>query len=183
MSIVVGLELVFRNQTSYSRFWSGRLHLNTYTTAIRNISRQILVLVPAPAAPKAMPVSQDCDSACASGYATPVIGSTTPNGSVYHGIYGSTDEAPLDKEMEYKTLEVVKILIAMLYSVKNHLRADWGVSVAQGIQITGDGEVVTTEEYKDLLPQGMKGYEHRGLGLTLQLTTFVEDYINIGVQK
>lgn len=85
--------------------------------------------------------------------------------------------------MEYKTIEVVKILIALLYSVKNHLRADWGVAVSAGTIITEEGQETTTEEYKDLLPRGMKGYEHRGLGLTLQLTTFVEDYISVGVEK
>jgi predicted membrane chloride channel (bestrophin family) len=40
--------LVFRNQTAYSRFWGGRMHLNEVTTAIRCLSRQLLVLVPTP---------------------------------------------------------------------------------------------------------------------------------------
>src|SRR5215471_387858 len=34
--------LVFRNQTSYNRFWDGRNCLSTINTAIRNLTRTIL---------------------------------------------------------------------------------------------------------------------------------------------
>jgi hypothetical protein len=34
-----------------------------------------------------------------------------------------------------------------------------------------------------LVPPGLKGYEHRGLGLTLELACFVEKYIQVGVKK
>ncbi|EAS28054.3 uncharacterized protein CIMG_13595 [Coccidioides immitis RS] len=43
LSIVVGLILVFRNQTSYNRFWDGRNALTTIHTAIRNLARSILL--------------------------------------------------------------------------------------------------------------------------------------------
>ncbi|KAK2748120.1 hypothetical protein FQN57_001244 [Myotisia sp. PD_48] len=43
LSIVVGLILVFRNQTSYNRFWDGRNSLNAINGAIRNLTRSILV--------------------------------------------------------------------------------------------------------------------------------------------
>ncbi|KAF2762701.1 hypothetical protein EJ05DRAFT_418794, partial [Pseudovirgaria hyperparasitica] len=42
LSIVVGLMLVFRNGTSYDRFWSGRNHLSTCGTSVRNLTRSIL---------------------------------------------------------------------------------------------------------------------------------------------
>ena len=42
MSIVVGLMLVFRNQTSYNRFWEGRNHLTTIITSVRNLRRSFL---------------------------------------------------------------------------------------------------------------------------------------------
>ena len=35
LSIVVGLMLVFRNQTSYDRFWEGNQHLTSIETCIR----------------------------------------------------------------------------------------------------------------------------------------------------
>ncbi|GAQ42706.1 hypothetical protein AtubIFM55763_009481 [Aspergillus tubingensis] len=42
LSIVVGLMLVFRNQTSYNRFWDGRNGMNTIYTCIRNLVRTIV---------------------------------------------------------------------------------------------------------------------------------------------
>ncbi|EHL00484.1 putative UPF0187 protein [Glarea lozoyensis 74030] len=89
----------------------------------------------------------------------------------------------LSKFDELRTIETVKILIAMLYTIKNHLRAEWGVALSPGTSLTADGQEATHEEYKDLLPVGMKGYEHRGLGLTLELATFVEKFVNDGVRK
>jgi len=95
----------------------------------------------------------------------------------------SISESFLSKDDEKKAIETVKILIAMLYTIKNHLRAEWGVALSPGTSLTADGQEATTEEYKDLLPHGLKGYEHRGLGLTLQLSTFIEDFVRMGVQK
>ncbi|OCK74220.1 hypothetical protein K432DRAFT_207734 [Lepidopterella palustris CBS 459.81] len=43
LSIVVGLMLVFRNQTSYDRFWTGRNCLTTIGTSVRNLARAFLV--------------------------------------------------------------------------------------------------------------------------------------------
>ncbi|KAL1966888.1 hypothetical protein VTN77DRAFT_3853 [Rasamsonia byssochlamydoides] len=42
LSIVVGLMLVFRNQTSYNRFWDGRNGIQTINTCIRNLVRTIV---------------------------------------------------------------------------------------------------------------------------------------------
>lgn len=96
----------------------------------------------------------------------------------------SVDREPeLSKADEAWTIETVKILIAMLYTIKNHLRAEWGVALSPGTSLTEDGQDATTEEYKDLLPVGLKGYEHRGLGLTLELATFIERFISYGVNK
>jgi ion channel-forming bestrophin family protein len=99
------------------------------------------------------------------------------------GLSQSRPTEGLSKADELKTIETVKILIAMLYTVKNHLRAEWGVALSPGTSLTEDGQEANTEEYKDLLPPGMKGYEHRGLGLTLELATFVEAFVRDGVKK
>jgi putative membrane protein len=77
----------------------------------------------------------------------------------------------------------VKILIAMLYTIKNHLRTEWGVALSPGTSLTPDGQETHTSEYSDLLPPGLKGYEHRGLALTLELATFIEKYISTGVKR
>lgn len=42
LSLVVGLLLVFRNQSSYARFWSGQEHLTSICTNIRNLTRTFL---------------------------------------------------------------------------------------------------------------------------------------------
>ena len=42
ISIVVGLLLVFRNQSSYYRFWSGQEHLTTVCVSVRNLTRSFL---------------------------------------------------------------------------------------------------------------------------------------------
>jgi putative membrane protein len=89
----------------------------------------------------------------------------------------------LSRVDEAKTIETVKILIAMLYTIKNHLRAEWGVALSPGTSLTSEGQEATSWEYLDLLPHNLKGYEHRGLGLTLELATFIEKFINHGVKK
>jgi putative membrane protein len=165
--------LVFRNQTAFSRFWDGRMHVSTVTTAIRCIARQILVLVPAPAVPADLQTSEV--------YLHAPPGMQTPMS--YYEALPTSGEDVLDRADERRTVETVHILIAMLYTIKNHLRAEWGVALSPGTRLTEDGQEDIVDEYKDLLPQALKGYEHRGLGLTLQLSTFVEDFINLGVKR
>lgn len=175
LSIVVGLMLVFRNQTAYSRFWSGRTHFNTVTTAVRCLSRSILVLVPAPTFPGLQAIVSS-DSLLPS---PPRLSRDPTNVDKAP----SSGETVLSRADEVKTIETVRILIAMLYTIKNHLRAEWGVALSPGTSLTADGQEANTDEYKDLLPPGLKGYEHRGLGLTLELATFVDKYIQMGVKK
>ncbi|CZT13436.1 uncharacterized protein RCO7_00644 [Rhynchosporium graminicola] len=203
LSIVVGLMLVFRNQTAYSRFWGGRSHLATVTTSIRCLSRQntqltlkVLVLVPPPSTfGLSLRSVASTDSFLPKGYSGRPSLPTFPD-KLSQSLLQSkstlgveTSEAAPDtvpalgKADEFKTIETVKILIAMLYTIKNHLRAEWGVALSPGTMLGPDGQESTSDEYKDLLPPGFKGYEHRGLGLTLELATFVEKFVAMGVQK
>jgi putative membrane protein len=148
LSIVVGLMLVFRNQTAYSRFWNGRMHLNTVTTAVRCLSRQILVLTPAPSLPGLYSiVSSDSlipKNVRASYEATfPDKFRTSRETSDL----STTSTGPtLSKAEEARTMETVKILIAMLYTIKNHLRAEWGVALSPGTSLTEDGQEATAWE-------------------------------------
>lgn len=48
LSVVVGLLLVFRNSTSYDRYWEGRKSFAALTANIRSLSRQIWVNVALP---------------------------------------------------------------------------------------------------------------------------------------
>lgn len=80
------------------------------------------------------------------------------------------------------TERAVKILMAILFATKNHLRADWGAFPGIGFHTPTGGEDIHPE-YNDLLPPGLIGYDHKGLGIPLQLTFFLEQYIKRGYQK
>lgn len=87
------------------------------------------------------------------------------------------------KAGEQRTVETVKILMAMMYTVKNHLRTDWGVALSPGTCVTSEGQETTDSAYLELLPPNLRGFEHRGLALTLQLAVFVEAYISYGTER
>lgn len=59
LSIVVGLLLVFRNQSSYSRFWSGQENLTTICTNIRNLTRTFLTCSYAAKKPENTPAERN----------------------------------------------------------------------------------------------------------------------------
>lgn len=180
---MVGLMLVFRNQTAYSRYWNGRLHLGTVTTAIRCLSRQILVLSPAPS-----PSRRTSDPPKPSREPSVFVQPPTLQPSSSHSApnLDALDDSlniPEEPSPESKVLETVNILIAMLYAVKNHMRADWGVALSPGMHVTNDGEATIQAEYSEFLPNNLRGYEHKGLGLTLELSVFVEAFIARGVDQ
>lgn len=136
--------LVFRNQTSYNRFWDGRNSLNTMNTSIRNLVRTILTNSYTTAAPM------------------------TP-----------AERADIER--------TVRILMAIPFAVKNHLRAEWGAAwtlgAAVGNDMTDTGGSVFNIDYASLLPEGLEGHEGDGLGLPLQLTFFVDGFIKRGVDR
>ena len=135
-----GLMLVFRNQTSYNRFWNGRNYITVVITSIRNLTRSILTCSP-------------------------------PSPSL------SDSASIVDTEF------TIKILTAILYATKNHLRASWGACIIPGAAISLEGESTLTAEYADLIPSGLVGLDHKGVGIPLQLTFFVEAFINRGVTR
>ncbi len=131
---------VFRNQTSYNRFWDGRNHLTVIITSVRNLTRSFLLC--------SHPTS-----------------ATDPTPSA----------SPADRA---ETERVIRILIAILYATKNHLRAEWGSAIIPGTAVSkSTGDATMKPEYSELLPKGLEGADDKGLGLPLQLTFFVEQYI------
>ncbi|CCX13425.1 Similar to UPF0187 protein alr2987; acc. no. Q8YSU5 [Pyronema omphalodes CBS 100304] len=46
LSIVVGLMLVFRNSSSYDRYWGGRTNLQSIVSVVRSLSRSFLIWGP-----------------------------------------------------------------------------------------------------------------------------------------
>ena len=84
----------------------------------------------------------------------------------------------------HDTEHVIRILVAILYATKDHLRAGWGVAIIPGAAVSKTtGDATLKPEYNDLLPPGLEGFEDKGLGLPLQLTFFVESYIKKGSDK
>lgn len=82
------------------------------------------------------------------------------------------------------TERVVRILVAILYATKNHLRAEWGADIIPGAAISVSTGIATLiPEYSELLPQGLTGLDDQGVGLPLQLTFFVEQYIKKSFDK
>lgn len=135
--------LVFRNQTSYNRFWDGRNSMNNLTTCIRNLVR--------------------------------IIVTNSYNGS-----------NPLTAEEKQDIERTLRILMAMPYAVKNHLRAEWGAAWATsslGDDVDKSGTTVYNPTYANLLPEGLQGHEDEGLGLPFQLTFFVDGFIKRGVDR
>lgn len=132
--------LVFRNQTSWNRFWDGRNNLNTVTTCVRNLSRTFLT---------------------------------------YSILRGQQLDAATRADVD----QTIRILIAIPFAVKNHLRAEWGAAFASvPLRDVEEGQNYNitprlNPEYENLLPAGLKGHEEDGLGLPLQLTFMVEAFI------
>ena len=143
LSIVVGLMLVFRNQTSYDRFWQGNQYLTTIVTSIRNLTRSFLT--------------------CS-----------------YSGKVPPTESERADTE------RTIRILLALIYAAKNHLRAEWGstlsllVARAEVDRVRRESHSMAKPEYSELLPAGTRGHEEQGLGLLLQLSIQIEAYIKRG---
>lgn len=91
---------------------------------------------------------------------------------------------PLEREDIERT---IRILMAIPYAVKNHLRAEWGAAWAMG-SVFGAGvdersTAAFNPEYAGLLPSGLQGHEDEGLGLPFQLTFFVDGFIKRGEQR
>ncbi|KAK0507829.1 hypothetical protein JMJ35_009718 [Cladonia borealis] len=152
LSIVVGLMLVFRNQTSYNRFWDGRNYLTVIITSVRNLTRSFLAC-----------------SAAQSHAPTTNNPTSSPPPSPPTNTTFNTDRL--------ETERVINILVAILYATKNHLRSAWGAEIIPGTHISPKGTATPFPEYSQLFPQGFTGLDDRGVGLPLQLTFFVEAYI------
>ena len=140
LSIVVGLMLVFRNQTSYSRFWDGRNATTTVYTCIRNLVR-----------------------------------TTITN--------GYTTKRPLNEAEKQDIERTIRTLMAMPYAIKNHLRAEWGATLALGDDVGENGISKYDVDYASLLPADVEGHEDEGLGLPFQLTFFIDGFIKRGVER
>ncbi|KAG8882551.1 hypothetical protein FRB98_003592 [Tulasnella sp. 332] len=108
LSVVVGLILVFRNGTSYDRYYEGRKDFGALTSSVRNLSRVIWVQVFLPSTSPALSGSG-------------------------HGDIISEDPKPGTTATEALTIakvRVLRLLLSFVYAARHHLRNEPGVEWA-----------------------------------------------------
>ncbi|KKZ66460.1 membrane protein [[Emmonsia] crescens] len=183
LSIVVGLILVFRNQTSYNRFWDGRNNLAAINTSARNLTRSILThAYNREAGPLTLAEKNDVERTIRVLMAIPYAvknylraewgAAWAPNSNIGDVVDGGGGSASLSHAVESSM---------MLRHPDSSNGAGAGADGADGDD--EGGERVFNPEYDSLLPMGMQAYEDEGLGLPLQLTFFIDGFIKRGEER
>ena len=187
LSIVVGLMLVFRNSTSYDRFWTGRNCLTTIGTSVRNLARICLVNSRGKDGNASEAEKRDTERIVrvliAVLYAIKhnlraefnippaSLASLAPQPSPY------ARSMPPSRRPSYADRAASSTNIHASPSTPLLSRASTTLE-------NGDGTTPTQkDEYTSLLPSGLMGYEDQGLGLPLQLTVLVESYLRRGYDR
>ncbi|KAF2787039.1 hypothetical protein K505DRAFT_317372 [Melanomma pulvis-pyrius CBS 109.77] len=155
LSIVVGLMLVFRNSTSYDRFWTGRNCLTTIGTSVRNLARVFLVSARGKDG-KALADGERRDTEKIVRVLIAVLY------AIKHNLRAEFNIPPAS--------------LAAQAASSSRPGLSRGNSVENGIH-------TAKAEYISLLPDGLMGYEDQGLSLPLQLTVLVEGYIRRGFER
>ncbi|KAG6376097.1 Bestrophin, RFP-TM, chloride channel-domain-containing protein [Boletus reticuloceps] len=98
LSVVVGLVLVFRNGTSYDRYWEGRKCFSTLTSNVRNLSRMVWVHVALPPTENGVANTQ----------------ARISNPQLTHA------------ELKRQKIEVLRYCLGFVFAVKHYLRGEDG---------------------------------------------------------
>lgn len=195
LSIVVGLMLVFRNSTSYDRFWTGRNCLTTVGTCIRNLARIILVNSKDKEGHSSENERRDTErcirilvavlyaikhnlraefnippSSLASLPPQPPSHTSTFSRSRPVSRRPSYVDRTASSSQTFTVTPTTPLLSTSTASLEN------GLSTSTSLPGKHD-------EYVSLLPSGLPGYEDQGLSLPLQLTILTESYIRRGVDR
>lgn len=192
LSIVVGLMLVFRNSTSYDRFWTGRNCLTTIGTSVRNLARICLV-----------------NSRTKEGYASEAELRDTERTvrvliavlyAIKHNLRAEFNIPPASLAQLPQPPQQTSFARSRPASrrpsyvdrsqsspatptTSTPLLAQSTNTLVNTLE-NGDGGLPTKkDDYVSLLPDGLMGYEDQGLGLPLQLTILVEGYIRRGFDR
>ena len=203
LSIVVGLMLVFRNSTSYDRFWTGRNCVTSVGTSVRNLARIFLVNSQDQSGRSQPEERRDTErtvrvliavlyaikhnlraefnippASLADG------GATTP--FAYTGVRGSSRplSRPLSRRPSYVDRTYSTPATPTLERSQRASAVDtqtpllWHSTGTLDSVLESTGSLSTKkDDYISLLPDGLMGYEDRGLGLPLQLSVLLESYI------
>ncbi|TRM61764.1 Bestrophin, RFP-TM, chloride channel-domain-containing protein [Schizophyllum amplum] len=102
LSVVVGLILVFRNGTSYDRYWEGRKCFATLTSNTRNLARLIWVQVAPPPTDDEPPFTK-----------------------------GKTPIAKISsKQLHRRKEDALRLCLSFVYATKHYLRGEDGMNYA-----------------------------------------------------
>jgi putative membrane protein len=157
LSIVVGLMLVFRNGSSYDRFWNGRNQLTTVITSVRNLTRYFLV-----SSRDAKDKSTDTENADTEAVVRVLIAVLY---AVKHNLRAEFSSTSLERS--YTTISR-----SGAYTPQPSLPESEPLS---------ESASTLRPEYSDLLPALHPSLENQGLAMPLQLSVSVEAYIRRGV--
>ncbi|OAL46776.1 UPF0187-domain-containing protein [Pyrenochaeta sp. DS3sAY3a] len=192
LSIVVGLMLVFRNSTSYDRFWTGRNCLTTIGTSVRNLARICLV-----------------NSRTKEGYASEAELRDTERTvrvliavlyAIKHNLRAEFNIPPASlahlpqppqqtsfarsRPASRRPSYVDRSQSSPATPTTSTPLLSQSTNTLVNTLENGDGGLPTKkDDYVSLLPEGLMGYEDQGLGLPLQLTILVEGYIRRGFDR
>ncbi|KAH7384381.1 Bestrophin, RFP-TM, chloride channel-domain-containing protein [Phaeosphaeria sp. MPI-PUGE-AT-0046c] len=193
LSIVVGLMLVFRNSTSYDRFWTGRNCLTTIGTSVRNLARICLVYSRNKDGNASEAEKRDTEKVvrCLVAVLYAIkhnlraefnippasLANVAPQPSPFARSRPAS-RRPSYVDRSYSSPLTPTASTPLLSTSTATLTASTPTLE------NGDGSVPTKkDDYVSLLPQGLMGYEDQGLGLPLQLTVLVESYIRRGFDR
>ncbi|KAK7015027.1 Bestrophin, RFP-TM, chloride channel-domain-containing protein [Favolaschia claudopus] len=99
LSVVVGLILVFRNGTSYDRYWEGRKCFGTLTSNVRNLSRLVWIQVALP-----------------------------PTDEQPLHVKGKTPVSNLTpQQLTRRKIEILRLSLSYVFAVKHYLRGEDGM--------------------------------------------------------
>lgn len=185
LSIVVGLMLVFRNSTSYDRFWTGRNCLTTIGTSVRNLAR--IVLVNAKGKDVAL---GDSGLGHTRGGLDPDLRRDTEHVlkvliavlyAIKHNLRAEFNIPPASLEGG-PVFDAHSTPVSRRPSYTDRQFQD-EPDAENGAAGEGDGLHRPKNVYRSLLPEGLRGYEDEGLSLPLQLSVLVESYIRRGFDR
>jgi ion channel-forming bestrophin family protein len=175
LSIVVGLMLVFRNGTSYDRFWSGRNCLTGVTVGVRSLARYFLVYCRDAKGESTEAERQDTEKvvrmlmallyAVKHNLRREFVGITAAPGTPYPRSPGT--QTPITSVMNSQMLPQQQP-----YSDGNP---------GQYRPPLADSIATLYPTYSGLLPPELLSLEDQGLALPLQLAMPIESYIRRGV--
>ncbi|KAJ2917587.1 hypothetical protein MD484_g2775, partial [Candolleomyces efflorescens] len=107
LSVVVGLILVFRNSTSYDRYWEGRKAFAQVTTICRNFSRQVWIYASLP-----------------------------PTDEPPAGTKGKTPTSVVTlAQLRRRKVEVIHLCLSFAFAAKHYLRGEDGIHYSDYIGV------------------------------------------------